>query len=367
MSKTATSFLLKTVILGIILLASLSVYNVYKVYTRPDNTKFFYPTKEDTDAYQAAADTFLSVLKKRDDQVILLSDTNHRDLVLVDFLSDDRILKGLAEMGFKNIFIESRHEFQAFADQVAAGTMTPLEYAAAKKAEYKKFGADLNVERGVFDARLVQQATKHGIKIISSEHQLPDLEAHNNSVIYMRDIEKLHHNMMQDLRNKYYFTHPLALLKEAYHHLKGDIPKEDMRQMRTVLGYKLLKRQSPYTRTIETSRRKALEIRLSHDIKLAHFIKEQTGTGRAIVLYGASHGRNHCDLDQHLGTERIEIFSNMLNAKLGWQNTYILNEEFAPSLVIRTGKLFKKDEIHDNISTEYQIPARYQVNICNKK
>jgi len=267
---------------------------------------------------------------------LVLGDTNHGDMKILEFMAQDGTMTALAAKGYKNIFLEERVEFQGIADQVASGKMTPEEYAQAKADMYAQAGDTSGAapsQRSVLVGHIIQNAGQNGFKVILAEGQSPDLAAHAQMV-----------DTIDHAQGKFESqTHADAVIEGGLTVIASKFYKGEVQNTR--LQYSALSKDVSTDWSAHSSWRETMAERIGGDASLAEKIIEQSGGQPSVVFYGAAHGRQAQDLDEHLGAQRIELFSDGLSARISWERSHALGEQPANALIIKSGTMIDKTAI----------------------
>lgn len=267
---------------------------------------------------------------------LVLSDTNHGDMKIMEFMAQPRAMETLAAKGYKNIFLEERVEFQGIADQVAAGNMTPEQYAQAKADMYAQAGDSAGAavsQRSVMVGTIIQSAAQSGFKVILAEGQAADLSGHARMVDGINQAQDTFESQM----------HADAVMTGGLSVIASRFYKGDAQNVR--LQYSAISKNASGDWSAHSTWRATMAERIGGDASLAEKIIEQSGGAPSVIFYGAAHGRHGHDLDEHLGAQRLELFSDGLSARISWERSHAMGEQTADALIIKSGTLIDKATI----------------------
>jgi hypothetical protein len=267
---------------------------------------------------------------------LVLSDTNHGDMKILEFMAQPPAMEALAAKGYKNIFLEERVEFQGIADLVASGHITPQQYADVKADMYAEAGDTAGAvpsQRSVMVGTIIQTAAQSGLKVILAEGQAPDLSAHARMV---DNINQAQDRFTSQLQSDAAAIGGLSAIASKFY--KGDV--QNVR-----LQYSAISKDISTDWSAHSTWRGTIAERIDGDARLAEKIIEQSAGEASVVFYGAAHGRHGHDLDEHLGAQRLELFSDGLSARISWEQSHALGEQPADALIIKSGTLIDKGTI----------------------
>lgn len=303
-------------------------------------------------------------------QFTVISDTGHGNMDLMEFMADDKTMAALARSGVKNLFLEVRPEFQGIADAAAAGKISPRQYATERLRIIEESGVKFYApkDRDTLEGAVMAAAGRHGIKVWCAERQAASLPGHDR---ISRDLSLAEMRLQEALERKADhdsgFMESLRLRGSTFlnlvsgGHLAEDAGQEAMKQL-----------MAPYASRADTrinrladQRDTLLETRIRADKKVAAFVREKAGREKSVVFYGAGHGRMACDLDDHLKAARVEIYSDMTDARAAFQLNAMAGFNFAPyALDLSNGRLLTAAESRALVKPAPTLPAAWRPNAC---
>lgn len=296
--------------------------------------------------YAVSAELLAKLVKSSASQFTVLGNTDHSDARLAAFLAREDTMEGLKAAGVRHLFLEIRHEFQGIADAVAAGKMTPEQYAAQKRALYAASGEELPAEfdvDAVVEAQIISVAGKQGIAVHCAERQAEGLKAHGQMV------------------DSYYEA------LDAAHPLPEDGAAEGERGQKTLTDIltPLVRAETEKAVASSEALRQALEKRLAADKDIAAFVRAESGKDKAVVFYGAVHGRLKCDLEEHLRADRIEIYGDIYKARQSFQYMAMMRQDIAPlSIDLSQSRAITAQDAKTMLLEAPVLPARLAPDVC---
>ncbi len=303
-------------------------------------------------------------------QFTIISDTGHGNMDLMEFMANDKTMKALQKNGIKNLFMEVRPEFQDIADQVAAGKITPEEYAEKRLKIIHDSGVKFyqTKERDALEGAVIAAAGRHGIKVWCAEQQTSSIRSHDKMSERLGFAEmRLHEALLQNAEKNTGLLDNLRQRGSVLLNLaSGGRLAEDAAQdaiKKVMTPYAL--QDDKQIRYLSASRNRLLEERLYADRYIAAFAREKAGKEKSAIFYGAGHGRMDCDLDDHLKARRIEIYSDMTDARAAFQLNAMSGFNFAPwALDISTGRLLNEADSRALVKQAPTLAPDRRPDIC---
>lgn len=304
-------------------------------------------------------------------QFTVLGDTNHGDMSMMRFLASEPAMKALKDAGVKHMVLEVRHEYQPLADAVAAGKMTPQTYAQ-RKFEMARDAGDTGFtgpsQRDVVQAGMIQAAAKYGIKVHCAEKQAAGLKEHGELVDKIDGLLAA-----QEATTPQAAMDGMSVTEQASHFLRNlaykasggtlfpSTPERNHMEMLKPLATG----STPLMQSLATHRQEIIAERVAGDIGIAAVAREKAGNEKTVVFYGAQHGSTACDLDEHLGATRVNLYADKRAALAGFQNTAMMGEQLPQqSIVLATGENITRQQAQGLTLPAPVLAEDKRVNTC---
>jgi hypothetical protein len=250
--------------------------------------------------------------KAQGDRFTVFGDTDHGSTEKYKALGSPEALNALKDHDVKVIALETRHEFQGFADKLKDDSYSPEQYAKDVASEYSRVlgdGGDKNAKEALAksglpkeavlgsiesktleEGKLIKNAWSKGIRPACVEGQFPSLGAHTEGVLtqYMAIKEK---------------NEVVGAWKEKI----DQAPPNEKAKLEA--GMKDAKAK------LDAKSSSWEEARAKHDLALSENIKTAANGDKTVVLYGNSHGKGANDLDEFLGAKRVDLAMSDQSAK----------------------------------------------------
>jgi len=304
-------------------------------------------------------------------QFTVLGDTNHGDPAMMKFLASEAAMKELKGAGVKHMVLEVRHEYQPLADAVAAGKMSPQTYAQ-RKYEMARDAGDEGFtgpsQRDIVQAGMIQTAAKYGIKVHCAEKQAAGLKEHGELVdkidglLDAQDATALPAAMqgMSTVEQASYFLRNIAF-KASGGTLFPSTPERNHMELLKPLAAG----STDLMQGLAGHRQEIINERVAGDTGIAAVAREKAGKEKTVIFYGAQHGSTPCDLDEHLGASRVNLYADKQSALRGFQTTVMMGEQLPQqSIVLATGENITRQQARGLTLPAPVLAEDKRVNTC---
>lgn len=231
-------------------------------------------------------------------QFIGLGDTDHRDLSISAFMAQESTMATLAAAGVKNIFIEFPPSLQYLTDDLAAGKISAADYVKGMGNNYQLFFENEEQSNKLFALRaaMILNAKKYGIAVHNADSDT-SIEAPSD-----KDLSDFTNKMAQAEQDAINNNPALAKRVSAM-----SVPDQIQWQRNFIADYISKLPAADVDRINQIINNNLLKQRLASDGAIAKHIKEEAGSERAVIFYGAEH---QPDFARALGTEKIALLGS---------------------------------------------------------
>jgi len=265
------------------------------------------------------------------------------------FLAEPQTMQVLSRNGVTALAMEVRHEFQPLADGVASGKMTPEQFAQGIANMYHAAGdqpGSIPSQRNIEVAKVIQAASRNGIRVLCVENQAANLKEHGAEVDRLGNADKMFSQIATDhVGLSDVGTALMQIATETVSDLThGSIFPTAHQQGVQTYSERIIQAiaSSPTDADIAQWHKHVQEDRLSNDEKLGHSISAAVKGQKTVVFYGSAHGESNCTLNHYLGdARRIGIYTDEGTLKADTQRMYMMGlKRPDAAIALDSGALF---------------------------
>lgn len=313
-------------------------------------------------------------------QFTMLGDTDHGNDQLPWFLARHDTLQAMQNNNVKTLFLEMPPMAQDLADKVAAGKMTPQEFerAYSERTALDRKASPYPNDGTILRGEIIRNAAAHGIKVVFADVKSGmDIQAEQERRargVKPDMTQKVEGGAMvvswQQAEDKRTVTGKIGMsAQEHLYRWTGGLLFPSYPQQLVKDGLAAYAEPSGEMLAKVKGDKKWMEERVGGDALLEQVVREKAGKDKAVIFYGAEHGREGCgDIAHRLGAQRIDIYSDTTGVKANAEMIHTQNGEFPDAAItIDKGNSFSRDDLKSLvIPGSPQLPKNLAPGHCRR-